>query len=221
MRPPFQTKSPRPLIGIALGCLFAFAFALCASAQTQITTGTVQGTVEDEQGAVVPGAAVEVKNVDTNLTRTLTTDDGGRFVFLQLPPGRYTLTASKQGFATLKQEEFALTVGQAANLDLRMKVSGVNETITVSAVQTVDTASTQTSTTIDEKSVGNLPVLGRKFEDLLTLTPNVSVVQGPDGDEINFAGQRGVFNNISLDGGDYMNGFFGEQAGGQRAAIRS
>jgi len=89
----------------------------------------------------------------------------------------------------------------------------------VSAVQTVDTASAQTSTTIDERSVGNLPVLGRKFEDLLTLTPNVAITQGPDGDEINFAGQRGVFNNISLDGGDYMNGFFGEQAGGQRAAI--
>ncbi len=63
------------------------------------------------------------------------------------------------------------------------------------------------------------PILGRKFEDLLTLTPGVSVVQGPDGDEITFAGQRGVFNNISLDGGDYNNGFFGEQVGGQRAAI--
>src|SRR5207342_2323329 len=63
------------------------------------------------------------------------------------------------------------------------------------------------------------PILGRKFEDLLTLTPGVSVVQGPDGDEITFAGQRGIFNNISLDGGDYTNGFFGEQVGGQRAAI--
>ncbi len=60
---------------------------------------------------------------------------------------------------------------------------------------------------------------GRKFEDLLTLTPGVSVVQGPDGDEITFSGQRGVFNNVSFDGGDYNNGFFGEQLGGQRAAI--
>ena len=60
--------------------------------------------------------------------------------------------------------------------------------------------------------------MGRKFEDLLTLTPGVSITQGPDGDEINFVGQRGIFNNISLDGGDYNNGFFGEQVGGQRAA---
>ena len=62
-------------------------------------------------------------------------------------------------------------------------------------------------------------MLGRKFEDLLTLTPGVSIVQGPDGDEISVNGQRGIFNNISLEGGDYNNGFFGEQMGGQRAAI--
>ncbi|MBC7933098.1 MAG: TonB-dependent receptor, partial [Rubrivivax sp.] len=219
MRSPFHPKPSGLLAKLALGCLLIVAFASTASAQTQITTGVIQGNVQDETGAFVPGAIVEVKNVGTNLTKTLTTDDDGRFVFLQLPPGRYTLTASKQGFATLKQEEFTLNVGQAANLDLKMKVSGIQETINVSAVQTVDTASSQNSTTIDEKSIGNLPVLGRKFEDLLTLTPNVSIVQGPDGDEINFAGQRGVFNNISLDGGDYNNGFFGEQAGGQRAAI--
>ena len=70
-----------------------------------------------------------------------------------------------------------------------------------------------------KKSSARCPILGRKFEDFLTLTPGVSVVQGPDGDEISFAGQRGVFNNVSLDGGDYNNGFFGEQAGGQRAPI--
>jgi hypothetical protein len=219
MLPPIKLKPAGRISAFAFGLLLALTPAAGARAQTQITTGVIQGTVEDEQGATVPGASVEVRNVGTNLTKSLTTDDGGRFVFLQLPPGRYTLTASKQGFATLRQEEFTLTVGQAANLGLRMRVSGVNETITVSAVQTVDTASAQTSTTIDERAVSNLPVLGRKFEDLLTLTPNVSVTQGPDGDEINFAGQRGVFNNISLDGGDYMNGFFGEQAGGQRAAI--
>jgi outer membrane receptor for ferrienterochelin and colicin len=219
MRSPFHPKPLRLLAKLALGCLLVVAFAASAYAQTQITTGVIQGNIQDVAGATVSGVTVEVRNVGTNLTKTLTTNDDGRFVFLQLPPGRYTLTASKSGFATLQQEEFTLSVGQAANLDLEMKVSGLQETITVSAVQTVDTESSQTSTTIDEKSIGNLPVLGRKFEDLLTLTPNVSIVQGPDGDEINFAGQRGVFNNISLDGGDYNNGFFGEQAGGQRAAI--
>ncbi|HEX6623930.1 MAG TPA: TonB-dependent receptor, partial [Pyrinomonadaceae bacterium] len=206
--------------GLALVFIFALAPA-AALAQSQITTGTVQGTIEDETGASVPGANVEARNVETGLARSQTTGDDGRFVFLQLAPGRYTVTVSKSGFATIEQEAFPLTVGQTVSLDLRMKVSGVAEKVTVSAsdIATVDTTKTEASTTINRRSVENLPVLGRKFEDLLTLTPGVSVVQGPDGDEINFVGQRGVFNNISLDGGDYMNGFFGEQAGGQRAAI--
>jgi len=111
MRSPFHLKPSRLLAKLALGCLLVVAFAASAYAQTQITTGVIQGNVQDEAGAFVPGSTVEVKNVDTNLTKTLTTDDDGRFVFLQLPPGRYTLTASKQGFTTLKQEEFTLNVG--------------------------------------------------------------------------------------------------------------
>jgi outer membrane receptor for ferrienterochelin and colicin len=201
------------------GILFALLLSLTAYAQTQITTGVIQGTVTDEAGAVVPGAGVEAKNIDTNLTKTLTTDSDGRFVFLQLPSGRYTLTVSKQGYATLVQENLNLTVGQAINLNLSLKVSAVQERITITASPTIDTVKTESSSTINEIAIGRTPVLGRKFEDLLTLTPGVSITQGPDGDEINFNGQRGIYNNISLDGGDYNNGFFGEQAGGQRAAI--
>lgn len=205
------------------GCsLFLFvilATTFNAEAQTQITAGTIQGTVTDQAGAVVPGANVEVKNLETNLVRTFTTDEDGRFVALQLPPGHYTVTVTKQGFATIVQDNFPLTVGQTVPLNLSMKVSQVAEVVTISSVPTIDTIKSESSTTLDEKAVNNLPVLGRKFEDLLTLTPGVSITQGPDGDEINFAGQRGVFNNVSLDGGDYNNGFFGEQAGGQRAAI--
>ena len=193
--------------------------ALTAAAQTQITTGTIQGTVTDANGAVMPGANVEIKNLDTNLSRTLTTDDGGRFVALALSPGRYSVTVSKTGFATAVAEHLDLTVGQALNLPVAMKVSGVEERVTITAAPVVDTVKTESSTTLNETAVSTTPILGRKFEDLLTLTPGVSVVQGPDGDEITFSGQRGVFNNVSFDGGDYNNGFFGEQLGGQRAAI--
>lgn len=194
-------------------------FSLGLFAQTQSTTGTIQGTVTDQSGAVVPGATVVVKNLDTNLTKNLATDADGRFVFLQLQPGRYSLEVTKQGYAKLLQESLSLTVGQTVNLPLAMKVSSLQETITITGSPTVDTVKTESSTTLNELAVANTPVLGRKFEDLLTLTPGVSITQGPDGDEINFAGQRGIFNNISLDGGDYNNGFFGEQVGGQRAAI--
>jgi Carboxypeptidase regulatory-like domain/TonB-dependent Receptor Plug Domain/TonB dependent receptor len=206
------------------GCvLFVFALALvCASSawgQAQITTATVQGDILDEKGGTVPGASIEVKNLETNYLRTEISDADGHFVFLNVAPGRYTLTVSKQGFATIIQQNVNLTVGQVITIPVTMKVSAVSQQIVVSEVPVVEITKTESSSTLDESAVATTPVLGRKFEDLLTLTPGVSISQGPDGDEININGQRGIFNNISLDGGDYNNGFFGEQAGGQRAAI--
>jgi hypothetical protein len=204
-------------LGLALA--FVLAMAVVGFSQTQITTGTIQGAVTDANGAIVPGANVVIKNLDTNLSRTITSDEGGRFVALALPPGPYSVTVSKQGFATAVAERLDLTVGQALSLPVAMKISQVQETVTITATPVVDTVKTESSITLNQTTVNQTPILGRKFEDLLTLTPGVSIVQGPDGDEINFAGQRGIFNNVSMDGGDYNNGFFGEQLGGQRAAI--
>jgi hypothetical protein len=189
-------------------------------AQTQITTGTIQGTVTDPSAAALPGVTVVARNTATNVARSVLTEADGRFVLLQLPPGPYSVTFTLQGFATHIQENVTLTVGQSVLLPVSMKVSNVAETVTVSTSPgVVESTRTAAASTLNELTVETTPILGRKFEDLLTLTPGVSIVQGPDGDEITFAGQRGVFNNISLDGGDYNNGFFGEQAGGQRAAI--
>ena len=190
-----------------------------SSAQTQITTGVIQGAVRDSTGAVVPGATVEAVNLDTNLTQTRTSGADGRFVFLQLPPGRYKMTFSLAGFRTVVQDDISLTVGQAINLAPQLSVSAVAEVVTVTGTTVVETTRAAVASTLNDTTIENTPILGRKFEDLLTLTPGVSVVQGPDGDEITFAGQRGIFNNISLDGGDFNNGFFGEQVGGQRAPI--
>jgi len=207
----------RTLLICALLCI---AIAPPAIAQTQITTGVIQGAVTDPTGASLPGVTVEARNVATNLSRVLVTGSDGRFVFLQLPSGIYTVTFMFPGFATLVEENIALTVGQAATLTPMMRVSGVAETVRVtSSAGVVETTRTAVADTLNQITVESTPILGRKFEDLLTLTPGVSVVQGADGDEITFAGQRGVFNNISLDGGDFNNGFFGEQVGGQRAAI--
>ncbi len=201
--------------------VLALVLVMTSSAwgQAQITTGVIQGTVLDATGAVVPGATVEVRNLDTNFTRTLTTDEDGRFVALQIPPGRYEATVTKSGFAKLVQQNMTVTVGHSVTLTLNMKVAPATETVTVTATPTVDTIRTEMSSTLNEITIKNTPILGRKILDLLTLTPGVSIVQGPDGDEITFNGQRGIFNNFSLDGGDFMNGFFGEQPGGQRVAI--
>jgi hypothetical protein len=208
---------------LILGTLVVFSVLLFpplpASAQ-QITTGVIQGSVADATGAALPGVTVEARNVDTNFGRTVVTESDGRFVFLQLAPGNYRMTFTLAGFATHVQENIVLNVGQAITLPVAMKVSGVAETVTVTtATAVIETSRTASATTLNRNTIETIPILGRKFEDLLTLTPGVAVVQGPDGDSISFAGQRGIFNNISLDGGDYNNGFFGEQAGGQRASI--
>ncbi len=208
-----MTKRIAVIVGLVV------SITLPASGQTQITTGVIQGTVIDQSGALVPGANVEVKNVETNSSRAQTTGVDGRFVFVQLRPGRYELTVSLQGFATHVQKDVDLTVGQAITLNPVLKVSGAAETVTVTGSSLIDVTRTEVSNTLNETTISTTPILGRKFEDLLTLTPGVSIVQGPDGDEITFSGQRGMYNNISLDGGDYNNGFFGEQLGGQRAAI--
>ena len=204
-----------------LCAFFVLTLALASSgwAQSQISAGTVQGDVVDEKGGSVAGATVEAKNLSTNYVQSDTTNTDGHFAFLSLAPGRYTLTISKTGFATIVQENVNLTVGQTISIPVTMKVSSVAQQIVVTDVPIIEVTKTESSSTLDEISVATTPVLGRKFEDLLTLTPGVSITQGPDGDEININGQRGIFNNISLDGGDYNNGFFGEQMGGQRAAI--
>ena len=206
-----------------LCALFVLTLALGLASpgwgQSQISAGTVQGDVVDEKGGSVAGAIVEAKNLATNFVQTDTTNTDGHFAFLSLAPGRYTLTISKPGFATILQQNVNLTVGQTITIPATMKVSSVAQQIVVTDVPIIETTKTESSSTLNELAVSATPVLGRKFEDLLTLTPGVSISQGPDGDEINFNGQRGVFNNISLDGGDYNNGFFGEQLGGQRAAI--
>ena len=204
---------------LSLVFFFGLLFVHPGFAQ-QITTGTIQGTVADATGASLPGVTVEARHQETNQARTVASGSDGRYIFLQLPPGTYRVTFSLPGFASLVQENVVLTVGQSITLPVAMKVSGVTETVTVStSPRVIESTRSASATTLNELTVESLPILGRKFEDLLTLTPGVSIVQGPDGDEITFAGQRGIFNNISLDGGDYNNGFFGEQAGGQRAAI--
>ena len=209
----------RKLLCAVFVLTFALGLASSGWGQSQITAGSVEGNVLDENGGSVAGATVEAKNLATNFVQTETSGTDGHFAFLSLAPGRYTLTISKTGFATIVQENVNLTVGQTITIPVTMKVSSVATQIVVTDVPVVEVTKTTSSSTLDEISVATTPVLGRKFEDLLTLTPGVSISQGPDGDEININGQRGIFNNISLDGGDYNNGFFGEQMGGQRAAI--
>src|SRR5262249_7998505 len=152
---------------LAATIFVCFAFVSSLAAQSQITTGVIDGTVTDTSGAVLPGVEVEIRNVETNLSRSLTTDRNGRFSALQLPSGRYTATLKLAGFATLAQENVLVTVGETVQLNPVMRVSAVSETVTVTAQSAVvETTRTAPANTLNETTVATTPILGRKFEDL-------------------------------------------------------
>lgn len=194
-----------------------FLISLSLQAQSQATTGVIEGTVVDESDAVLPGAAVNLKNTATNFEQNHTTDGNGRFRGLLLPLGPYQVTASLPGFTTHVREGVSLSVGQSLNLKLQLQVSGVQQEIRVTGeAPVVETSRTAGSTMINDEAVQGLPNADHNFLDFTKLTPGVTIVQGPDGDELSINGQKGIHNNVSVDGQDFNNPFFGEQRGGQR-----
>jgi hypothetical protein len=202
---------------------FALAFLLFSSlafAQSQATTGVIEGRVLDASGGALPGVSVTVRNTATNFEHDEVTDAAGRFRAVLLPLGPYQVTVSLEGFGTLVQKGIDLTVGQTVTLTLTLKQAVVKEEIVVTAAPPlIETARTAGASRISEKAVEGLPNNGRNFLEFTKLTPGVTIVQGPDGDELSINGQKGIANNISVDGADFNNPFFGEQRGGQRPAF--
>src|SRR5438128_6087396 len=204
------------LIGAAL-VLFASPAPL--GAQGQATTGIIRGVVTDPNGAPVANATVILHEAQTNFTRTLTTDVGGNFTGTLLPLGTYDVTARSVGFAEVKRTGISLGVGET--VALRLPLAAVTlAAVTVEATRpVVDVTKAESSTPLAADVVSGLPNNGRNYLNLTLLTPNVAIVQGPDGDELTVAGQRGIHNNVAVDGADLNNPFFGEQRGGQRPAF--
>ncbi len=202
-------------------CITLFAFLnIGAFSQSQSTTGLIQGTVVDPNGAVVSGASINIKNVETGFERTVSSNSDGFFSAPLLPLGRYRVTATASGFTTSTFENIQVTIGQTYSMTVDMRVGGTAATVDVSAEsENIETARTELSTQINDRAVQNLPINRRDFSRFALLTPGVSVVQGPDGDEISINGQKGIQNNVSIDGADSNNPFFGEQRGGQRPAF--
>src|SRR5262249_53088831 len=190
-----------------------FAIALVASVfGQQAATATIEGAVTDPNGAVVPGAKVTIKNVDTGLTREITTDNSGIYRFTALPPGTYQITASGQGFAENKYGPVTLTVGQKLNLDLALRVN-VSEAVEItSQAPVLETTRTNVAGSVGEQQVRSLPVNGRNFLDFVTLTAGVVRDSSGLGD-LSFGGQRGTFNSVQIDGVDNNNNFFGQSLG--------
>ncbi len=205
---------------ICLSITIAVLLGISVFAQSQATTGLIQGTVSDPNGAVVAGASITVKNVETGFERTVMSNSDGLFSAPLLPLGRYRVTTSASGFTNSVLENVAVSIGQTQSFKIEMKVGGAVVSVDVSSdAEGVETGRTELSTQINDRAVQNLPINRRDFSRFAQLTPGVSIVQGPDGDEITINGQKGIQNNVSIDGADANNPFFGEQRGGQRPAF--
>ncbi len=211
----------RSLFGGLLAVLVMGAGAVDLAAQAEATTGIIRGVVRDPTGDPVGGAAVLIQHRETGLQTTVVTNASGRFVRTLLPLGTYDVTARAIGqFGDERIEGLVLRVGEALELTLEFKPVALAEiTVTGGRAPLVDTEDVTKAQRLSAEVVDNLPNNGRNYLDYTQLTPGVSVSQGPDGDELNISGQRGIFNNVIVDGGDFNNPFFGEQRGGQRPAF--
>ena len=159
MRSMNYTVNRRMRMIFSAAALFLF---LAATAHAQITTSAIQGVVKDSSDAVMPGVDVEIRNVATNISRSLTTDAIGRFNALNLAPGQYSVTLKLAGFATVVLDNVLVTVGETASVSATMKVSTVATTVTVTTESpAVDPGRTTTSSTIDENTIKSIPILGR------------------------------------------------------------
>jgi hypothetical protein len=156
--------------------LFTISFVslLAGTARAQVSDATLHGAVRDQSGAVITAATVTLRNLDTAVEKTTTSNGAGEYSFQSITPGRYTLDATAPGFSPKQVSEFILTVGQAADIDFSLSVGTESQKVTVEATsQQLETSSADLGTVIATKQVNDLPLNGRNFTQLLSLTPGV------------------------------------------------
>jgi outer membrane receptor protein involved in Fe transport len=208
-------RKTRLFSSIALAALLAFTGLFTARLQAQnISTAQLNGSVHDKTGAVIPNVTVTVADVSRGFSRTTTSDAQGRYEFLQLPPGTYTLTASYTGFNTFVSKNVVLNTGDQAQLPLSLSI-GSTQTVTVtSGADIIEAQRSSQSTTIDQERIDNLPTNGRNYINFTLTNSQIARDAAPAVGAIptsglNFGGVRARSNSINVDGadaGDYISG---------------
>lgn len=147
---------------------------LSSALQAQLSTASLNGVVRDSTGAVVPKASVELRSEDTGVTHDTTTNDSGVYAFQNINPGRYTLKISAPSFSTKEVSSFVLAVNQTATIDASLTPGAQTEVVSVEAqAEQLQVSSAELGTVIATKEVNDLPLNGRNFTQLLSLTPGV------------------------------------------------
>jgi outer membrane receptor protein involved in Fe transport len=143
-----------------------------AHLHAQGATAAISGTVLDPTGAAIPGASITVRNIGTAFTRTVISDDQGRYVAPELPIGEYEVQASLAGFQTVVRRGISLTVGSRPVVDLQLPIGQAAETVSVTGeISQVETTSSSVSSLVNQTQMRELPLNGRNFEQLILLAP--------------------------------------------------
>jgi outer membrane receptor protein involved in Fe transport len=169
--------------------LFLIALLLLPNAFAQETTAGFQGTVKDTTGAGIPNATLEVSGPALIGTRKVQTDSAGEYRFAALPPGSYVVTVSAKGFRTVKQGGIDLTVGRLPNIDIKLEIGTVTETVEVSSLaNVVDTTQSKVAVSVDKSILDNIPK-GRSFESVIPFAAGArqEPLQGSNGFQIDGA----------------------------------
>jgi hypothetical protein len=197
---------------LALMVIVLFA---CGTFAQSSTDGAIGGLVTDQSGAVVPGANVNAQNLGTGATSSGTTDGSGRYLLSHLRPGLYSLDISSKGFAGFKATKITVEVGRVTTVDGPLGVQAQSETVMATAEAPVITAdSADFSTNINQTTIENLPINGRRWSFFALGTPGAV----PDGGFglVSFRGISGLLNNNTVDGADNNQAFFSEERGRTR-----
>jgi len=202
----------------SLVCLLAIAIA-GVSVDAQQITGSIRGTVVDPSGAVVSGATVSARQIETGLTRTAVTDRVGAYVVLELPVGHYEVQVEARGFQKYIQQGIVLDVNETASVPVRLSVGAETEQVQVHAdAQLIESGVTSLGKTVSEREVLDLPLNGRNFTQLgllqpgvVPLTPGLAEAGGSlrEGQAYAVNGQRPESNNFLIDGANNFNGVDG------------
>jgi len=145
-------------------------------AQAQQANATINGVVKDPTGAAIPNAQVELINSATGVVRTTSTNSSGGYAFPSVVPGLYSMQASATGFSAVTQQQITLEVSQTATYDFQLTVGTAQQNITVNAAEgaALETATSELGTVVNTKEVNDLPLNGRNFTQLLTITAGVA-----------------------------------------------
>ncbi|MCL4848138.1 MAG: carboxypeptidase regulatory-like domain-containing protein [Acidobacteria bacterium] len=193
---------------LILGVLLV-ALATAGTAAAQATTATILGTVQDEQGGVIPGATVTIRNVETNLVRTGVTDGSGSYRFPNLPVGSYEVTVELPGFTTFIRSGITLVLNQDAVVNVALRPATLEETVTVTGdAPLLNTTNSEIGVRFDTRRVSDLPVINSR--DVFALALSAAGVSQLNAGQSNFAagpnfavnGMRTRSNNFMIDGQD-------------------